>query len=364
MTVGATYWRRRRLEAEAESTSTTSAEDGEGGEGAEGGDGGEGAEGLGEPPPEGSPHGPFGPEPEGTPSDGPFGSADEPPQPDDRDEPPQPDDRDEPPQPDDRDEPPSGGGGQPPPPDYDDPGRPDPPDYPDREGQPAQEPEPQQPSPIPQPPAQPRPRPQSPPAVGFASPQGMIEWSRGRARRALSEAIDAINSGLTAEERSILNRWFPGATTDQLRQIRDILAATRSALAAAPVINVTDAYLETREGKWDHALLGVALHPPPGFPPTPPALTLVSDSDGNPVPAGYRYIAVFSPFFARPAYGATRILHEGFHYTDPENFSDPDPSDERGHSGFFNAFCFQGLVSELTGLAFSVAFVSGGCRGE
>ena len=309
MTVGAAYWRPRRLEAEAESTSTTPAGSGEGGSGAEGGEGGEGAEGAGA---EG-----WGEPPEGTASDGPFGSEGEPP-------------------PDD----------EPPPQDYDDPGAPYPPDYDEREGPPAQEPDPQQPSPIPQPPAQPRPRPQSPPAVGFASPQGMIEWSRGRARRALQEAIDTINSGLTMEERAILNRWFPGATTDQLRKIRSILQETRDALTSAPVRYVPSADTATDPDAPFHEAFLASGEPAA-------AIVQYPGPDHRMRPPDERYIAVYPPFVARPAYGATRILHEGFHYTDPENFQE--------HSGFFNASCFQALVSELTGLAFNVSVVSGEC---
>ena len=205
---------------------------------------------------------------------------------------------DEPPQPED-DEPPSGDGGPPPPEDWDDPGRPDPPNNPDREGQPAQEPEPQQ---------------------------------YQQRRR-------------SPEERAILNRWFPGATTERLREIRGILRNTRDALASARID-----YVPARPAigrSWDWWQLASALAD------GAPAATIYQNEEGAIVPAEDWYIAVFPPFVARPAYGATVITHEGFHYQNPENFY--------AHEGSSNAFCFEGFVAELTGLPFNVALVSGGC---
>jgi len=272
MTVGAAYWRPRRLEAEAESTSTTPAGSGEGDSGAEGGetgeegeeggDGGEGAEGLGEPP-------------EGTASDGPFGSEGEPPPPDD--------------------------GGDPPPPDYDDPGRPDPPDYSDREGTPEQEPEPQQ--------YQQRRR----------SPEEReIEHARLRAREALWWAVYYLGTGLTPRQRERFNCWFAGTGLSEAA-VRAILQRVFDALRNAEIV----------------ADLG-----PGGAGATErdvPAETQVTGSRSG-------FIIVYHPFFDTPEWEASVIVHEGCHFDDPERFT--------GHTGAYNAFRFEGFVSELTGLPF------------
>ncbi|UJR83666.1 Hypothetical protein I5071_57350 [Sandaracinus amylolyticus] len=51
-----------------------------------------------------------------------------------------------------------------------------------------------------------------------------------------------------------------------------------------------------------------------------------------------------------PAYGATAIAHEGFHLADARY--------RVAHSGLYNAFRLQGLVSQLTGLPYNREWVT------
>ena len=61
---------------------------------------------------------------------------------------------------------------------------------------------------------------------------------------------------------------------------------------------------------------------------------------------------MYPPWRDRPAYAATRLLHEGFHFHDPEHFGSTAM-----HRGFYNASRFQGFVSELTGLLYNRSVV-------
>ncbi len=172
-----------------------------------------------------------------------------------------------------------------------------------------------------------------------------IRWARNRALRALREAIDAIDAGLTPDERRIFRRWFPAATAGDYALIRGILARTRSALVGAP-IRYIDSVARHEVASGDGALHAAALRVGKA------AIAVIEYTGGRIRPVSDRYIALYPRWANRRAYAATIILHEAFHYHDPARFGSTAM-----HTGFFDATRFQAFVSDLTDLPYRRALV-------
>ncbi len=145
------------------------------------------------------------------------------------------------------------------------------------------------------------------------------------------------------------------AASSDYRLIRDILTATRAALASAPIRYIAAA--PTGDFAADANRLHEAELHEQALVVGQIAIAVVHDARGRILATADRYIALYPPWTVRPAYGATVILHEGFHYQNPARFGS-----SAMHAGFFDASRFQGFVSELTGLPFRRGRVLGGVR--
>ena len=177
-----------------------------------------------------------------------------------------------------------------------------------------------------------------------------MERARRAARRALLEAWRRIaRRELGPEGRSILHRWFPGATTDDLRQINRTILSAWHALGEADLRRVTLEYWNALPPRHpDRRQMGEDLGRLPNA-----EGELVADVqattfwDGR--PRSEYYTAVYPVFFLSPSvpYQGSTILHEGIHLVDPALITD---TNDMGRIN--NAWAYTGFVSELTGMRF------------
>jgi hypothetical protein len=231
--------------------------------------------------------------------------------------------------------------------DKDDPGLPILPDDDDRD--------PPQPDPAdgPAPPDEPSPVPDPRYADRI---DDMIEAARRLARRSIGQVIRALDRGLSAAQESVLARWFPGLTSSTGRaELRETLQRMYDRLGTVNIRYISPGQID-RADRTDGASrldawrlhVQVSMHVP--------AATIYQHDLGGPIrPQSEWYIAVYQAWVDAEALQATRIVHEGGHLAGPGTMSDG------GAPRINNPYCFQGLVSQLTGLHYNEANVSDGC---